>query len=569
MDSVGLRKYVGVVVAALVLVAASFEPASARKTLPSLQWELDGFYWARFSYDRNLALYRGQVLPGAQGGLREPLTSTQYFSHQIRLEPSVRLGKIASFHMRFDGLYDVVWGDNDGNAAWPLFSDSPSDTSVTGNRQASVRLRQAYMDFDVFLGRVRVGRMPVHWGLGLVSNGGGNLRRSRAGVDDDFGDNHFPTISDRAMFVTDIIGTARRLWEPNLPKNHSLYFAYSYGRVVEEPFVPGVPVDEQRPYGDSTFLSREANDVDEHAGILLYVWKGFLDRWFSRWGPTHLKLGTYFAYRRQRRVNGIVRLWDGSMGGFVAHDCASENLAVCGSDADLVLLDPYLDVKVGRAFRLRAEFYLLQGQIEPRTLSVSNVTDKYSTYGWVVRADSFPWRWLGLRLEAGQAAGDSDYRDATFRYRPMHPDHNVGLVLYDQFLRQRTAASLAGAFPGPVLVGQSPGVRAFQSNGGVVDSYYFAPTLVLKPFDFAVIRMAVLSAWSHRQDDILFQKGRGRRIGTEVDMGMDLAWGLGDDDMRHLLLRLEGGFLFFGPQVRPDYDAAGAFTVQARIAFVL
>ena len=541
----------------------------ARKTMPALKWDVDGFYWARFSFDRGLAMYENHMVPGGSGALREPLQNTQFLMHQVRFEPAVHLGKIAEFRLRFDGLYDVVWGDNDGNAGWPVLSQEPSDSSVEGSRMPSVRLRTAYVDFDVLLGRVRLGRMPVDWGLGLVSNGGGNLRRFRGGVDDDFGDNHFPTVVDRAMFVTDIIATARRLWEPNFPKNHALYVAYAYGKVVEEPFVLGIPVDEQRPFGDVTFLSREANDVDEHVGILFYSWKGFLDRWFAAWGPTHLKAGVYFSYRRQRRVEGIVRLWDDQSQAFVAHDCTVEHLAVCGSASDLVLFDPYLDIKVGRALRLRAEFYVMQGQTDSRAFDLSKDIDKYSTYGWVVRVASLPWHWLGFKLEAGQAAGDRDYRDATFRYRPMHPDHNVGLLLYDQFLRERTAASLAGSFSGPLVSGRAAGERGLLSNGGVVDSYYFMPTVVLQPFDFAVLKMAVLSAWSHRQDDILFQKGRGRHIGTEVDMGLDLAWGMGNDDLRHMLLRLEGGYLFFGPQVRPDYGVSGAFTLQARLAFIL
>ena len=253
----------------------------------------------------------------------------------------------------------------------------------------------------------------------------------------------------------------------------------------------------------------------------------------------------------------------------VAHDCSTEHLPICGSRSNLILFDPYLDVRVGRALRVRAEFYTIQGQVDSREISLSDSVDGYSTYGWALRAATLPWRWLGFKLEAGQAAGDKDYRDATFRYRPMHPDHNVGLVLYEEFLRQRTAASLAGAFSGALVAGRTPAVTALQSGGGVVDSYYFIPTVVLQPFDFAVLRMAVLTAWSHKQDGILFQKGRGRHIGTEVDMGLDLTWGMGDDDLRHLFFRLEGGYLFFGPQVRPDYDASGAFTVQARLAFVL
>ena len=101
------------------------------------------------------------------------------------------------------------------------------------------------------------------------------------------------------------------------------------------------------------------------------------------------------------------------------------------------------------------------------------------------------------------------------------------------------------------------------------NSYYFMPTVTATPVDFLKVRLAILNAWSHKQEDYLFQAGRKRHIGTEIDLGIDLMWGKGSDTLKHMFFRLEGGYMIFGKQVSPDYRSPGIFSIQARIAFVL
>jgi len=545
--------------------------ALARQDLPHLSVSVDGYYWARYTYIRDLAYLKNQVLPGTQNRLREPILDTNYMTHRIRFEPRVRLGRLAKVQMRIDALQDVVWGDNAGLAPMGLFAQEPSNTGAMGHQVPSISVRSVFLELNVNIGIVRVGRIPANWGMGFVTNDGGNLTKHRAGVDDAFGDNHFPTIYDRAMFVTDVIKLVGRFSGFKSSTDHHLYLAYAYDRLVEDPFVPGLPSDFQRPYGEQTFLSREQNNVDEHVGILLYQWNRFADSvaWLKRWGPSRLKTGLYFAYRRQRGTAGIVRLWDAGTNGYVGHDCATEDLPICGSNSDLLIMDPYLHIHLGRLLTASAEAYFIRGQTDKRAIPIGAGVSRVSAYGWVARVQSSVLRWLGMSAEAGQAAGDGNFADRTFRQVSAHPDYNVGLILYEEFLRQRSATALAYAYPyrdDPTKVWAS---RGLQSNGGVIDSFYLMPMVSASPIDFLKVRLAVLTAWAHRQDGALFPTRRGRRIGTEVDLGLDVKWGLGDDELRHLLLRIETGYLFFGPQVAPDYASPGSFSIQARVAFVL
>jgi hypothetical protein len=410
--------------------------------------------------------------------------------------------------------------------------------------------------------------------MGLLYNSGGNLIRNRAGVDDDFGDNHFPTIYDRIMLSAEVLELVDLLrGKEKQSGNHSLIAAYSYDRLVEEPFDPGIPTAHQRPLGDQTFLSRQANNVDQHGAALFYRWYRFADGVSSlkSYGPSELVLGVYGAYRRQRRLSGIVRVWDAETMGFAAHDCSSPmELAQCGTDSDLYILDPYMKVKLGRLITVESEGYLITGSTEPFAAPLGEQVTRVRTYGWAMRVTSKVLRWLHFKLDAGQASGDGSNSDGVYRQRPMHPDHNVGLIMYEEFLRQRSAMAPV-AFPSSYPAGRPRtwSTTGAWSKGGVINSYYVMPTLQANFVEFFAMRLAVLNAWSHKQDGYLFPEGRGRHIGTEVDIAMDLRWAKGEDTLKHLLLRLEGGYLLFGSQVRDDYDARGAFTLQARLAFVL
>lgn len=576
-DDFGRKTTVRVSITACVALLVSLFGASAfgRASLPSIGFRHDGYYWTRFVYFNDLANMNDQVLPGTRSILREPLVHTQYLTHHIRWEPRVTFGSLATVYLRLDGLRDVVWGDNAGLGTSPLLAETPSNTGLFGQDVPSIQLTNIYLKLKLSVSYLKIGRMPIHWGMGLLYNRGGNLLTHRAGIDDDFGDNHTPTIYDRVQLTSDVFSLYNLLKgrpKASKKKNHRLIAGYAFSRLVEEPFSSRFPMDMQRPYGDKTFLSRQSNGVDEHVGFLLYRWKHFADgvSWLKKWGPNHVTAGFYFAYRRQRREDSIVRLWESGTGTYNAYDCAhSPGNPACGTDADLYILDPYLKIKIGRLLELTGEGYVLSGSVEPGSVPGGTKTGKMRVYGWAVRAMTKALRPFNIKVEAGQASGDASTEDNVYRQRAMHPDHNAGLIMYEEFLRQRAATTMAYAHPLTANPSQSIDSPGALPTGGVMNSYYVMPTVSLEFIEALTMRLGVLSAWAHKQDGFFFPKDRGSHIGTEVDVGFDVKWGVGDDTLRHMLLRLEAGYLLFGSQVKPDYDSFGVFSLQARLAFVL
>lgn len=523
----------------------------------------------------NLANLENHVLPGTHNALRESIQHTQYLTHHVRWEPRASLGRIADVNLRFDGLRDVLWGDNAGLSQTALFAQTPSSTGLFGQDVPSIQLTTVFMRLQLGVLEIKVGRMPVHWGMGLLLNHGGNLLTHRAGIDDDFGDNHFPTIFDRFQVSSDVFQLydfMRGRRDKTKKTNHELIAGYAFSRIVEEPFSTGYPMDMRRPYGDKTFLSRQASGVDEHVGMLLYRWRNFADGipFVKKWGPNHVTAGLYFAYRRQRRMKNVIRLWDNESGRLIPHDCNWEiGIPECGTHSDLFIVDPYLNIRLGRLFDLEGEAYFVSGSVEPDAVAVGDDINRVRIHGWAVRATTRVLRPFNFKIEGGQASGDGTYDDNTFRERAMHPDHNVGLIMYSEFLRQRSASVRALAYPPPASVAPRMETYGGHTTGGVLNSFYFMPTASLEFMESFTMRLGVLTAWSHRQDGYFFPQNRGRHIGTEADLGFDIKWGMGDDTLRHMLLRLEAGYLLFGSQVRADYRSHGVFSLQARLAFVL
>jgi hypothetical protein len=264
----------------------------------------------------------------------------------------------------------------------------------------------------------------------------------------------------------------------------------------------------------------------------------------------------------------------------VAFDCTRPDPPpACGADSKVGIIDPYLKLRLG-PYLLETESYFIFGKTEPgRGIPIGDNVGKALIYGWVVRAGFDPLSTLALRLDVGQASGDKVYGNETFRQRPMHPDYAPGLIMYRMFLRERSATALAQRLNSNVAGVPTP-ARSLQSNGGVLNSYFLYPRARWRLHPLVTLKLAVLTAWSHRPEEFLFKltgceegaKGVGCRIqdnhiGTEVDLGVDIAWG-GTPELRHLFFRFDMGYLIFGKQVSGDYEAPGIFALRMRLMFV-
>jgi uncharacterized protein (TIGR04551 family) len=136
---------------------------------------------------------------------------------RLRLEPVINIDEKSSVHFQVD-MYDnfVLGSTPDGLVSGlpappyiPVGAFSPSGTAPQAGRNLdrdSVVVKRAWAEVMTPLGLLKFGRMPSHWGMGLLANGGGHDPfTGEYDLDSDYGDT-----ADRLLFGTMIPGTEIR-----------------------------------------------------------------------------------------------------------------------------------------------------------------------------------------------------------------------------------------------------------------------------------------------------------------------------------------------------------------------
>jgi len=115
--------------------------------------------------------------------------------HQLQLRPTFAISQNVAFHTQVDILSGTAWGaaadaysNSQGDSIPTVFADGV-DTSAT-----NMRLTRAWADVYTDYGRLRLGRMPLEWGAGILLNPG-------TSPDSEYGDT-----SDRIQF-TSLVGS--------------------------------------------------------------------------------------------------------------------------------------------------------------------------------------------------------------------------------------------------------------------------------------------------------------------------------------------------------------------------
>lgn len=133
---------------------------------------VDGYLRTRGDYLKNLhlgfsddATLGGAPFPRSEGCRvsEAPCDETIRSSNlRLRLEPSIQLSETIAVHTQLDLFDNIVLGSVDG------FESPEADGS-------SIIMRRAWAEVATGLGHLKFGRMPDHFGLGIVSNSGRRL----------------------------------------------------------------------------------------------------------------------------------------------------------------------------------------------------------------------------------------------------------------------------------------------------------------------------------------------------------------------------------------------------------
>ncbi|MCP4809338.1 MAG: hypothetical protein GY913_11830 [Proteobacteria bacterium] len=154
--------------------------------------DFSGHYRARALYYDNLSL--SDTNPNALG-------ATSFIDHRLRLMPAIHASSRVGVFAQVDMLPTTVFGDSpntwvnpvDGQAIALAYADGVSpygDADDGTSYLQNIQVTRAYADVYTDYGRLRFGRMPVDWGVGLLFNDG-------LDATDEYGDT-----GDRVQFTT-------------------------------------------------------------------------------------------------------------------------------------------------------------------------------------------------------------------------------------------------------------------------------------------------------------------------------------------------------------------------------
>ncbi|MFN7142499.1 MAG: hypothetical protein ACK4YP_01885 [Myxococcota bacterium] len=530
--------------------------AHAQGAPDNWKFSLDGYYRVRANVFGDL--YQGQEKAGT------------YMLHRVRLQPELNFEDRAKFVVMADALDGVAWGDNASLASTALFAGDPSLTGIEGQEITPIQVKRAWMEFKVPVGLLRVGRQGSQWGMGLLANDGN-------GFDDTFGENKYGATYDRAIFATrpiSIVQTIAGKRDTGIP----LIVAVGVDRLVEDPLIQyygyGCTLDQTAEDGEDPRCEETENhgyteerDASRRAGD----W--WVDPEDDVWEMVYV---VRYAGEGIKLPGGQVG--DLTVGAYVVNRKQTE------TESDVLILDGYLKAEVAGAF-LEGEILNIRGDTRAITLTTTSDAEgvdplykKADIWGYVVRG-GYQTEILTVGLEHGFASGDSNVPDANFTGRPLSPDHNVGLIMYEEILSRVTATTW------------SEDARGLWSNGGVYNSRYVFPVVRVRPLDNWEIIGGFLTAWPDEPDGARIrcteaeandperglQCGNSRAAATSLGWEADLAIKHRWHD--HVNFTLEGGYAHISDRVplksvglgyyvnSAGQEVGNYWTLQSRIAY--
>jgi hypothetical protein len=443
-------------------------------------------------------------LPLAEFGSDPSTTSlgqTARLYHWLRITPRL------SFRDKLNvvGQIDVPRGLLGGQLTHHVDSaDMPYDEHMP----IELHPRWLYLEYLSPIGLFRVGQQPSHWGMGILANDGDHPSL--------FGDYYRGAIVERVLFATKPAG-------------------------IDSPFSLALA-------GDLVFRdpNAELSDGDKaFEGVLAAFYQDKRDN----------MLGFYGVYRYQRRTQSdlTARAFDETLKVWVLDSSGRFNARIPGVQGHV-----FGEYEV--AYELGDTSYL-------RTLSQAAGHEREDIralgaalrFGAATTTGQGDDRWgdFVASLEWGWAQGDANpYDGVSHRFR-FDPNHNVGLILFDEVLNWKTARAANIASDPGLTQRPAPGVDLLPSNGAIFGATYLNPTVVIRPVRPLDLKLGAVIAESTADfvDPVAVSvKGRYQNydggdpkshdLGIELDGGFEYRLAL-DFDMT-LALGAQGGAFFPG-----------------------
>jgi uncharacterized protein (TIGR04551 family) len=357
---------------------------------------------------------------------------------QVDLLDNLVLGSTPSGydnHPGEDGGYAVA--PRNGYAALGFYDDTQNAPSAGKNSvMDSIRVKRAWAEYSTPVGELRFGRMPFHWGLGMLFNGGD-------GYDDDY-----QSTVDRVQAIAGI-------------KPLDLYFSAALDFPNE-----GITSDAAALPNPEPYDLAELDDVDQYVFSIARKKSPQLERLSLARGELVVNGGIQVLFRQQTLANDRTSAYVPSTNTSVRAQNEQGDCAASASplgcppgyagvnqfvrrQAHAWIPDLWLEFKF-KKFRFAGEFATVQGSIgNIDTDSHSSLDDGNADYdirAWGLATEieqKLAEDRLSLGFKFGWASGDADVDglspplggpevqlgDNTFETFRFHPSYRVDMIL--------------------------------------------------------------------------------------------------------------------------------------------
>jgi uncharacterized protein (TIGR04551 family) len=368
-------------------------------------------------------------------------------------------------------------GGYNGYAPLGVFSTTqgPPTAGVNSFRN-SIDVKRVWAEYMTPVGQLRFGRMPSHWGLGMVANSGD-------GIDSDY-----QTTQDRIMFVTGI-------------KSLDLYFGGAWDFVSTGP----TSASQFDVYGGQPYNTGNLTNVNEWVAFAARRTNPDMQRLALSRGDVVVNGGTYWVYRSQLLDVQSTQ----TPLTFAGDDGSTADRGLERRNAWAIIPDLWVQF-LWRKLRIEAEGAAIVGDVE----QLPGQTDRASPYKirqYGVTAQSeykavedklrlgFGFGWAsGDPWVTGLSPGNSGLQPeqnggrgpiSTFHF---HPDYRVDLIFFRHILSR------------------------------VEGAYYFRPSVdydFLKNANGQKFGGGAAIIWS-RASEFIQTPGHKRDLGVELDLSL-------------------------------------------------
>jgi uncharacterized protein (TIGR04551 family) len=454
-------------------------------------------YWVPIverSGELNCAKRANKAVPG--GGERNvsandcPDNTLTGANIRLRLEPTINVTEKVRIKMQVDIFDNLVMGSTPDSLmgaglsphiSAPIFSESqgPPIAGQNSSRPA-ILVKRAWAEIELPIGELRLGRMPWHWGMGMMANNGQCW-------DCNFGDN-----VDRMLFQT--------RWA-----QHTFGVAYDFSgsgpdslSVDLDPTTAGI----QTMYGGQAVDLEQLDDVDQFIAFAGRfdrpdVIRDMLDR-----GELVLNYGALFVWRKQN-MNYLVNNNAAPSGLFADQDSLGRSLREISAET----------VAFNLWFKLmwRSIYIEMEGMVQFG--EIGNVADdvkggdtmKVMQYGFVTRSQVSFLRDNSLKVgfEFGLASGNTaELYDLNRRRGVFSPDINVTDTLRELRFDPDYHVDL---------------ILFREIMGSVANAMYFKPSVQYEYLDTIGARLDIIYSLAHSP---VAYPGNDRNLGLEFDVNL-------------------------------------------------